>query len=115
MPAQTQSLIKFTRGLLSVGLLFTGIFSFGSLTLVQTNAAQAHLADANCQPAGSPFYFENCWWRKKICRHTRHPKWSSFVTTKVSCPDLNSLNQTIRPGNRKNIYNGILRNRYKVR
>ncbi len=48
------------------GLLFTGIFSFGSLTLVQTNAAQAHLADAYCEPAGSPFYFENCWWRKNL-------------------------------------------------
>ncbi len=65
MPTQTQSLIKITRGLLSVGLLFTGIFSFGSLTLVQTNAAQAHLADASCIIKGRPFFFENCWWQKK--------------------------------------------------
>jgi len=115
MPTQTQSPIKLTRGLLSVGLLCTGIFSFGSLTLVQTNAAQAHLADASCINKGRPFFFENCWWQKKSCRHGGRNPWGGVVTQKTSCPDLPNLrtfNPTLLPSSRTNSLNRIVPNKY---
>ncbi len=116
MPTQTQSLIKITRGLLSVGLLFTGIFSFGSLTLVQTNAAQAHLADASCIIKGRPFFFENCWWQKSKCSHRGLAYgWGTVLTKKISCPDLPNLrtfNPTLLPSSRTNSLNRIVPNKY---
>ena len=117
MPTQNQSLIKRTRFLFSVGLFFAGIFSFGSLTLVQTNAVQAHAADTSCIPRGRAFFFENCWWQKMKCSHRSR---STSIFKKISCPDLpnlprpnlSSYKPTTQPFNPRNIFNGIFPSRF---
>jgi len=112
MQTQTQSLIRHTRYLLSAGLLLAGIVSFGSLTLIQTNAAQASPGPDNCSNVGRPFKAKGCLWQKKLC-FPAGSKWGTIVTKLKFCSPRPSLSR--RPSGRRNIYEGILKNRFKYR
>ena len=112
MTEQTRSPFKVLRLMVGIGLMVSGITGLTPLTKFEMNSALAHPADVKCRPIkgrNTTFFFENCWWQKWRCVHTQHPAASRFFTKKISCPDLNSLNQTIRPPDRKDIYKGILK------